>query len=453
MGKVKSLWLCTDCGHTQPKWNGSCSSCKTWNTLVEEKIVPQKNERFLGKKLASPPIPLAEVKLEETERITSTFKEFDRLMGGGTVPGSLTLIAGSPGVGKSTLLLQLSQAFAEEGNQVLYVSGEESKEQTSLRAKRIGITSNQILIYAETLFSSIKQQIETLKPQIVILDSVQILYKDDFPSSPGSVVQVREIAMECMMLAKSYNIAIFLVGHVTKSGDLAGPKVLEHMVDTVLEFEGDLQFGFRLLRSVKNRFGPTIDIALFQMKKEGLKEVQNISHLFLEERKGKKSGSVISASVEGGRSFLLEVQALVATSSYPTPSRRSAGIDPNRLALLLAVMEKRLGYRLFQCDVFVSVAGGMKISEPAVDLGVLLAVASSFTNQELDEKTLVIGEVGLSGEVRGVSHIETRIKEAIPMGFTKVLLPKRNVSEVSSSLAKKIALQPITWVEDAIRAL
>ncbi len=451
MSKVKTLWSCKECGHTQAKWAGCCTVCGSWNSFSEEKDLVEEG-RFSQEKKLQKPIRLSEVNWEEKGRLSSAFSGFDRVMGGGTTRGSLTLIAGAPGIGKSTLMLQLAESFAKKEKTVLYISGEESCEQTALRAKRLDVSHEAIFLFSETLFSSVQTQIEKLKPDVVIIDSVQIMYKKEIPSTPGSVSQVREITLEFMMMAKSYNIAIFLVGHVTKSGEIAGPRVLEHMVDTVLDFEGDRNFGFRLLRSVKNRFGSTSEVVIFQMKEKGLVELDQISNLFLEEREEKKIGSVISSSVEGGKPFLLEIQALVTPTSYPAPSRRGAGIDPNRLALILAVIEKKIRYKMHMCDVFVSLAGGMKIIEPSIDLAIFLALVSSFSNRELTGKTLVLGELGLSGEIRRVSQVEARVKEAIHMGFERVVLPKKNKEEVKG-FAKSIQIIPVQWVEDAAKLL
>ena len=377
--------------------------------------------------------------------------ELDRLFGGGIVEGSLVLIGGEPGVGKSTLLLQLSDALGKLGLTVLYICGEESAEQTSLRARRLGIDQPNIYLLSETNFGTIRAQIEQIKPDVAIVDSVQIIYKSEISSSPGSVVQVREIATEFMHLAKGHGITSFLIGHVTKSGEIAGPRILEHIVDTVLEFEGDRQHGYRLLRAIKNRFGPTDEIAIFQMKETGLAEVANPSLAFLEERMKEIPGSVIVPGMEGARSFLLEIQALVTPTSFPTPSRRSAGLDQNRMALLLAVLEKRVGYQLHHCDVFVALAGGLKIVEPAIDLGILLAIASSFSNRSLPSDLIVLGEVGLGGEVRGVTRIETRLKEAIHMGFKKCILPKKNLKGLAPHLMEKIECLGIELVDQAIQ--
>jgi DNA repair protein RadA/Sms len=392
-----------------------------------------------------------DVEIGSFKRLSTQMGELDRIFGGGVVEGSLVLVGGEPGVGKSTLLLQMANALAAQGLTVLYVCGEESIEQTSLRAQRLGVDHQNLYLLSETLFSSIRTHIDQLQPDIAIVDSVQIVYKGEIPSSPGSVVQVREIATEFMHLAKGQGITTFLIGHVTKSGELAGPRVLEHLVDTVLDFEGDRQHGYRLLRAIKNRFGPTDEISIFQMKETGLAEVPNPSHAFLAERVKEIPGSAIVPGLEGARSFLLEIQALVTPTAFSNPSRRSAGLDQNRLALLLAVLEKRVGYQLHHCDVFVALAGGLKIIEPAIDLGILLAIASSFSNRSLSSDLISMGEVGLGGEVRGVSRVETRLKEAIHMGFKRCILPKRNLKGISSSIQEKIQLIGVDLVDQAIQ--
>lgn len=451
MAKEKVIWACIECGYKQPKWAGSCASCQKWNTFQEEIDVVDKGQRFDVPRIANAkPLRVKEVSTTEFRRISTHMSEFDRLLGGGIVSGSLTLVAGDPGIGKSTLMLQLAQNLAKQRLTVLYVSGEESVEQTSLRARRLGAEDESLYLLSETLFSNVKAQIENLRPDVVIVDSIQILYKSELSSSPGSVSQVRELAMEFMHIAKGMNIATFLIGHVTKSGEIAGPRVLEHIVDTVLDFEGDRQHGFRLLRSVKNRFGPTEDIVLFQMAATGLSEVSNPSQIFLEERRRELAGSVIVPTVEGSRALLIEVQSLVAASSFSTSTRKSAGLDQNRLTLLLAVLEKKMGYALHNSDVFVSVAGGLKIVEPAIDLGVLIAIASSFCNRPIDSDTVTLGEVGLGGEVRGVPRIENRIREAIHMGFKKCVCPKRNLKGISADLRSKIQLVGVDLVEEAV---
>lgn len=452
MKAAKTMWCCVECGHKQAKWNGQCTVCNQWNTFQEEVEGPTKSrfEATLGRE--SKPMRLKEVPLHKTPRILTRFNEFDRLIGGGIVPGSLTLVGGDPGIGKSTLLLQLSAQLANQGLTILYISGEESLEQTTMRALRLGIETDNLLILNETHFSQIKAHIDAINPDVVIMDSIQIVYKPELPSAPGSVTQVRETTTEFMHLAKGRNIAIFLIGHVTKSGEIAGPKVLEHLVDTVLYFEGDKQHQFRMIRVVKNRFGPTDEIAVFSMHEAGLKEVPNPSEIFLEERKKGAVGSVIIPTLEGTRPILIEAQALVTDTSFATPSRRSTGIDQNRLSLLLAVLDKRMGYHLYRCDVFVSIAGGLKIVEPAIDLGILLAVASSMRGKVVNPETVLLGEVGLGGEVRSVPRVESRIKEAIQMGFKRCILPKRNLKGISAELQKKIHLHGVELVEEAVEA-
>jgi len=454
MNKQKILWSCAECGHTQPKWTGQCIQCSKWNTFLEELTFKPTKARFeTENQEAAKPVRIKEVSLLEVPRVKTSLNEFDRLLGGGIVKGSLTLVGGDPGIGKSTLLIQASNAIARQGLTVLYVCGEESVAQTSMRARRLGIDSDNLLLLSETNFSLIKAQIDHVKPDVIIVDSIQILYKSEIPSAPGSVSQVRETATEFMHLAKGRGISIFLIGHVTKSGEIAGPRVLEHIVDTVLYFEGDKQHNYRLMRVVKNRFGATDEIAVFQMEASGLSEVANPSQIFLEERMRETSGSVVIPTVEGSRPILVEVQALVTNTVYATPSRRSAGLDQNRLALLLAVLEKRVGYQLHNRDVFVSVAGGIRIFEPAIDLGVLLAIASSLSNRIIDPDTVVVGEVGLGGEIRTVPRMESRLKEAIHLGFRKCLLPKRNVKGLSQEIHEKIEICEIEFVEEAIDAL
>jgi DNA repair protein RadA/Sms len=454
MVKQKVIWNCIECGHKQMKWTGSCGVCQKWNTFEQEVEVVDKLKRFESSVREAPkPMRVKDVETHTFCRLSTQMAEVDRLLGGGIVNGSLTLVGGDPGIGKSTLMLQLSQNLASQGLMVLYVSGEESVEQTSLRARRLNVHHDNLYLLSDTLFSNIKAQVEQLKPDVLIVDSIQILYKGELPSAPGSVAQVRELAMEFMHIAKGMGVATFLIGHVTKSGEIAGPRVLEHIVDTVLDFEGDRQHGYRLLRSTKNRFGPTDDVVLFQMQAAGLSEVSNPSVLFLEERLKELPGSVIVPTLEGSRAILIEVQALVAMSMFSTSTRKSTGLDPNRLSLLLAVLEKKMGYPLYNNDVFVSIAGGLKIVEPALDLAVVLAIGSSFCNQAIDPETVVLGEVGLSGEVRGVTRIENRLKEAIHMGFKRCICPKRNLKSISAELQSSIKLVGVDVVEEAIREL
>lgn len=449
--KQKSVWYCSECGHKQLKWSGQCSQCTQWNTFTEEVEVTT-SSRFESRVDISPrrPVRLKDACSENTPRILTHINEIDRLLGGGVVPGSLTLVGGDPGIGKSTLMLQLSHALAKQGLVVLYVCGEESVEQTSMRAKRLGIDSDNLFLYSETNLALIKAQIDSIKPQVLIIDSIQIVYKPELTSAPGSVSQVREAATELMHIAKGQGIATWLIGHVTKSGEIAGPRVLEHLVDTVLYFEGDKQQHYRMIRVVKNRFGPMDEIAVFQMQSKGLSEVANPSQIFLEERCREMAGSAIISTLEGSRPILIETQALVTDTVFSTPSRRCTGLDQNRLALLLAVLEKRIGYQLHRCDVFVSIAGGMRILEPGIDLGVLLAVASSLRNRVIDGDTAIVGEVGLGGEIRSVTRIESRIKEAVHMGFRRCVIPKRNLKGISDELHSKIRIVGVDVVEQAV---
>lgn len=449
MAKLKSIWICQECGTRQSKWTGNCSACQQWNTYVEEVEAPVRHID-IRPTAPSQPVKLHQVQESETKRFRTGFSQCDRLVGGGWVVGSLSLLAGDPGVGKSTLMLHLADHLARQGLIVLYVCGEESVEQTALRARRLKVGNDNLFFFSETNFEQIQTQIDRLKPQALIVDSIQILYKSEIASAPGSVTQVRELATSFMHLAKKLGICTFLIGHVTKSGEIAGPRVLEHIVDTVLEFEGDRQQGYRILRAVKNRFGPTDDIVLFQMQLEGLKEIENPSQAFLAERLKESPGSVVVPAMEGSRPLLIEIQALVAASAFATSTRRCSGLDQNRLTLLLAVLEKRMGYTLHRNDVFVSVAGGLKIVEPAIDLAILMAIASSFSNRSIDPDTVVMGEVGLGGEVRTIARVEQRLKEARNLGFQKAVLPQRNLKGLNF---QGIELIGIERVEDAIRKL
>ncbi len=452
--KSKTIWCCIECGAKQTKWVGQCPTCREWNSLKEEIELPPVSSKFESKGIEpAKPIRLTDVKHSDTPRVVTNVREFDRLIGGGIVPGTLALVGGDPGIGKSTLLLQISNVLAKQGLTVLYICGEESVEQTAMRAERLDIASENLLLLNETNFSLIRAHIENIQPHIIVVDSIQIIYKDDITSAPGSVTQVREVTTEFMHLSKGRGISIFLVGHVTKSGELAGPRVLEHLVDTVLYFEGDKQHNYRMLRSVKNRFGPTDEVAVFQMTSKGLAEVPNPSEVFLEERRKNLSGSVITPTIEGSRPILIELQALVTESPYSTPSRRCAGFDQNRLNLLLAVLERRVGYKMHKSDVFVSIAGGLRIQETAIDLGILMAVASSLCNKAIDPETVIIGEVGLGGEIRSIPRIEARIKEAANLGFSRAIVPSRNTRGVPKELLNSIQITGVDLVEEAIHAL
>lgn len=453
--KTKTVWYCSDCGNKQAKWSGQCLQCNQWNTYQEEvELSSSMKNRFEAQNTQSVrPVRLKEVSKIETPRIKTTISEFDRLLGGGLVSGSLTLVGGDPGIGKSTLMLQLSHSLAQQGLIVLYVCGEESIEQTSMRAQRLGIDTDNLFLLNETNFSHIKAQIDQLNPDVLVVDSIQIVYKAEITSAPGSVSQVRETTTEFMHLAKGKKISTFLIGHVTKSGEIAGPRVLEHLVDTVLYFEGDKHQHYRMIRVVKNRFGSTDEIAVFQMLSHGLQEVRNPSQIFLQERSKEVIGSIVIPTIEGSRSILIETQALVTETFFPTPSRRCTGLDQNRLALLLAVLEKRMGYPLHRCDVFVSIAGGLRIIEPGIDLGILLAIASSFRNRLIDPDVTVMGEVGLGGEIRSVTRIESRLKEALHMGFKYCFIPKRNLQGLAEEIKTKIKIIGVDSVEEAVEQL
>ncbi len=442
--KARVRFICQNCGYQSLRWLGRCPGCDQWNTLVEE--IVQLKESLV--KSGSKPQRISEIDSVLEERRTTTCEEFDRILGGGVVSGSLVLIGGEPGIGKSTLLLQISSKFSQKFGRVLYVSGEESLKQMKMRAERLKIGSlEEFFFLAETNFENIKSHMEKLKPSLVVVDSIQIVYNPVLSAAPGSISQVREVTTELMYFAKTLNVPIFIVGHVTKEGTLAGPKVLEHIVDTVLYFEGEKHSSFRILRTVKNRFGSTNEIGIFEMSQEGLGEVRNPSQFFLEERSRDKVGSIVVACLEGSRPLLIEVQALVSPTSFGFPRRTSEGFDYQRLLLLVAVLEKRAGFHIHTQDVFINIAGGVKVEEPAVDLGLILAVISGFKNAPISADTAVFGEVGLGGEVRGVRQAELRIKEAARLGFKKIILPKANTS---SKLSKRINIFPVETVNQAI---
>lgn len=428
----KSVFFCQNCGHEESKWLGQCPMCKEWNTFVEEKIVPAKGS--VAKQARSAEVvALSSVKTDSEERIKTKIEELDRVLGGGVVPGSLILVGGDPGIGKSTLLLQVCQRLAGEKRNVLYISGEESLKQIKLRAQRMGEFADELYLLCETNLEIIRSVIEQKRPDVVIIDSIQTMYSEEVGSAPGSVSQVREATNVYMQLAKGLGISIFIVGHVTKEGTVAGPKVLEHMVDTVLYFEGDRHASYRILRGVKNRFGSTNEIGVFEMRANGLVEVENPSEFMLNGKPENASGSVVACSMEGTRPILIEIQALVCQSNFGMPRRTATGTDYNRVNLLMAVLEKRLNMPLSNYDAYVNIAGGIKMNEPAVDLGIVMAVASSYKNRPINEKTIVFGEVGLSGEVRAVSMPEQRVAEAKKLGFETCIIP-----EVSMDMVKGI---------------
>jgi DNA repair protein RadA/Sms len=432
---VRTVFQCQACGFESSKWLGRCPDCGEWNSFVEERqevaaaSAARARQGVLALEGVGQPKPYDAVDVADEPRILSGIAEFDRVLGGGIVPGSMVLIGGEPGIGKSTLLLQVAHLLGRLGGAVLYVSGEESERQIKMRGDRLGIVGGGLFLMAETQLEKILEQIEVMRPAALVVDSVQTVYSAKFPSAPGSISQVREVATQLLFVAKRRGITIFLIGHVTKDGSLAGPKSLEHIVDTVLYFEGERRQHHRIVRAVKNRFGAVSEMGVFEMTGTGLRPVENPSALFLAERKEGSSGSAVVATIEGSRPMLVEVQALVSPSSFGTPRRMSLGIDPNRTNLLLAVLEKRVGLELLGDDVFVSVAGGLEVPEPAADLGVAAAIASSFRNRPVPPHTAVFGEVGLAGEVRGATQAALRIREAAQMGFTRCILPARNVPD------------------------
>ena len=443
----KSVFFCQNCGHEENKWLGQCPMCKEWNTFVEEPVSFSKSASAKQIKDAEV-VALKHVETDQEERIKTKIEELDRVLGGGIVPGSLLLVGGDPGIGKSTLLLQVCQRLCEDKHQVLYISGEESLKQIKLRANRMGEFTEDLLLLCETNLEIVKNVIQKRKPEVVIIDSIQTMYSEEVASAPGSVSQVRESTNVFMQLAKGLGISIFIVGHVTKEGTVAGPRVLEHMVDTVLYFEGDRHASYRILRGVKNRFGSTNEIGVFEMRQNGLVEVENPSEFMLNGKPENASGSVVACSMEGTRPILIEIQALVCSSNVGMPRRTAAGTDYNRVNLLMAVLEKRVGIHLSNYDAYVNIAGGIKMNEPAVDLGIVMAVVSSYKNQPIDEKTIVFGEVGLSGEVRAVNMPEQRVVEAKKLGFTTCIMP-----EVSREVVKNIKGIKIIGVKTINEAL
>ena len=425
----KSVYFCQNCGHEESKWLGQCPMCKEWNTFAEEKVVSIKGQKSSVEKQVQA-VTLSSVTTDEDERMKTELVELDRVLGGGIVPGSLVLVGGDPGIGKSTLLLQVCQKLSAMNKKVLYISGEESLKQIKLRANRMGEFSENLYLLCETSLNLIQTALEREKPDVVVIDSIQTMYNEEIGSAPGSVLQVRESTNVFMQLAKGMNIAIFIVGHVTKEGTVAGPRVLEHMVDTVLYFEGDRHASYRILRGVKNRFGSTNEIGVFEMRKEGLVEVENPSEFMLSGKPENASGSVVACAMEGTRPMLMEIQALVCKSNFGMPRRTAAGIDYNRVNLLMAVLEKRVGLPLSGYDAYVNIAGGIRMNEPAVDLGIIMAVASSYKNRPVSEDTIVFGEVGLSGEVRAVTMPEQRVAEAKKLGFKVCVVPEVSLKSI-----------------------
>ncbi len=448
----KTVFFCQNCGHEETKWLGQCPMCKEWNTFVEEKVITSsvsasvKTDRDIEKKI----VALSQVNTDEQKRFQTEMKELDRVLGGGIVPGSLVLVGGDPGIGKSTLLLQVCQKLAKE-RQVLYISGEESLVQIKLRANRMGNFSDNMKLFCETNLGTIRDVIEKKQPEFVVIDSIQTMYSEEVASAPGSVSQVRESTNVFMQLAKGLGITIFIVGHVTKEGTVAGPRVLEHMVDTVLYFEGDRHASYRILRGVKNRFGSTNEIGVFEMRQNGLVEVENPSEYMLSGKPENASGSVVACSIEGTRPLLIEIQALVCDTNFGMPRRTATGTDYNRVNLLMAVLEKRIGLHLANCDAYVNIAGGIRMNEPAIDLGIVMAIVSSYKNRPVDERMIVFGEVGLSGEVRAVNMPEQRVAEAKKLGFETCVVPEVSLGMVKG--IKGIKIIGVKTINDAMNLI
>lgn len=453
MPKIKKKFVCQNCGYTTPKWMGRCTECGAWNTFVEELDMPEETTGRAGqieKHTYTKPKRLKEIRPQREDRYKTGNKELDRVLGGGVVPGGVMLLGGDPGIGKSTLLLQTTEGLGRQGLKVLYISGEESEQQLKMRAVRMKVSSENIFFLSEINVPYITDTILREKPDMVIIDSIQTMYSPAITSAPGSVSQIRENTNALIQIAKKDNIAMIFVGHVTKEGNIAGPRVLEHMVDTVLYFEGEKYHTYRILRGVKNRFGATNEIGIFEMAQEGLKEVKNPSEMMLSSRPKNTCGSVVVPCMEGSRPLLIELQGLVSETSFGTPRRMATGMDYNRMVLLIAIMEKRLGIAMQHLDAYINVVGGMKIDEPALDLPALSVLYSSFRNFEIPEDMLIIGEVGLTGEVRGVQHVESRLKEGAKLGFAKCILPKGNVRNIETSGLK---LYPVDSIQAALNIL
>ncbi len=452
MSKKRTVFTCQQCGAQSPKWQGRCPDCGEWNSMAEEAApVADAAAPLRAGFDAHPPVPVTEITTQDEPRLHTGIDEFDRIVGGGIVPGSAVLIGGDPGIGKSTLLLQVCHFMCQAGYSALYVTGEESLKQIRLRAERIGTLSDGLSVLAETNLSSVVEHTQSLAPRLVVVDSIQMVYKPELGSAPGSVTQVRECAAELVYLAKRQGFALFLIGHVTKEGAVAGPRTLEHIVDTVLYFEGDRFQAFRILRAVKNRFGATNEIGVFQMQADGLQPVANPSEMFISQRDGVAFGSIVVPCMEGTRSLLVEVQALTSRATYGVPERKVSGADKNRLAMLLAVLDKRAGLQIGPQDVFVNIVGGVRVDEPAADLGLAVAVASSFRERPLPGDTVVVGEVGLGGEVRGVTQINLRLKEAEKLGFKRAVVPQDNLKGIAGG--RRIETIAVASLEEALDAL
>ena len=444
----KSIYFCQNCGHEESKWLGQCPMCREWNTFVEEKVTVSKGTAAKNIVREAEVVTLSSVSTDQEDRMQTEIEELDRVLGGGVVPGSLVLVGGDPGIGKSTLLLQVCKRLSDQGRKVLYISGEESLKPIKLRANRMGTFSDHLLLLCETNLETIRQVIEREHPAVAVIDSIQTMYSEEVTAAPGSVSQVREATNTLMQIAKGLNITIFIVGHVTKEGTVAGPRVLEHMVDTVLYFEGDRHASYRILRGVKNRFGSTNEIGVFEMRETGLEEVPNPSEYMLNGRPEDASGSVVACSMEGTRPILMEIQALVCRSNFGMPRRTAAGTDYNRVNLLMAVLEKRVGLPLSNYDAYINIAGGIRMNEPAIDLGIVMAIVSSYKNQSISPGTIVFGEVGLSGEVRAVSMPEQRVAEARKLGFKTCIMP-----QVSKDMLKKVEGIEVIGVKSVNQAM
>lgn len=451
MAKIQTKYVCQSCGYVSPRWVGKCPSCNEWNTFVEEASTPLKVSRKpAGVASTLEPVPLEDLETEDVPRVKTNIEEFDRVLGGGLVPGSLILLGGDPGIGKSTLMMQM--ALRLQGQVILYITGEESVRQIKLRAERLhGERTKSILLLAETNLDLILDVIERGTPDLIIVDSIQTMYRPGLESAPGSVSQVRESTALLLRLAKTQGMPIFLIGHVTKEGAIAGPRVIEHMVDTVLQFEGEAHYAYRILRALKNRYGSTNEIGIFEMHEDGLQEVKNPSEAFLSERRYGTSGSTVVSSIEGTRPILIEVQALVTPTSYGMPQRNTTGFDYRRLSLLLAVLEKRVGLHLGTQDVFVNIAGGVKIDEPAVDLGIAASITSSLRDIPVDSSTVAVGEIGLGGEIRTIGHVEKRIQEAAKLGFKRIIIPHNNLKGIKGQ--DGIEITGVQSVNEAIQQL
>ncbi len=450
MAKNKTVFVCNECGYEAPKWMGKCPACNAWNTFFEEKVVSSLSSNSGKKKEVSKPIELNKIEGKNEAKISTGFGELDRVLGGGLVNGSLILLGGEPGIGKSTLILQICNKIKTDGK-VLYVSGEESGEQIKLRADRLGVKNDNLLFLSETNIENIEENILSINPKLVIIDSIQTMYSEDITSAAGSVSQVREITAKIMRTCKENGVTTILIGHVTKDGNIAGPRVLEHMVDTVLYLEGERYFSYRMLRGVKNRFGSTNEIGMFEMEAEGLVEITDPSKVLISERDENPSGSVVIASMEGTRPLLVEFQALTTPTVYGLPRRTANGIDYNRLAVLIAVLEKKVGLNLGNQDVYLNVVSGLRINEPAIDLGIIAATVSSFKNIPIDTETVVLGEVGLTGEIRSVNLIEKRLKEVEKLGFKKCIIPETNKKLLKENY--KLDIIGVKNINEAMKAL